>query len=350
MSHPGGPPPYGFMPKFDVPPFPSAFANGPRNNQRPFAGKPNPVKKDYNNEPFFHEKVVSNDSFGGPKKYMNPNKPYQNRKDGPPDNRPNYKNFDQSSLTKEERAQLQSMKAKNPGQGLSKPCWEIISLEEFKKNFYIPHANILRRSLDDVNKFRVTNSITVTGKNVPHPSQAMEELQFPEYLMREMSKQGFNAPTPIQSQGWPIALSGRDLVGIAKTGSGKTLAYMLPALVHITYQKPIRRGDGPIVLVLAPTRELAQQIQTVASDYGINHPQKHTIRNTCLYGGSPKGPQIRDLERGCEIIIATPGRLIDFLERGITNLKRCTYLVLDEADRMLGKFFYYKSTCKQFFT
>lgn len=336
MSHQGGPQyggPHQFIPKFDIPPFPGSFP-GPRNNQRSFnGGKPHPVKKDFNNEPYFHEKV--NDSFGGPKKFI-PKPPFQHRNGGmQPDIRPAYKNFDQSSLTKEERAQLQSMKAKNPGQSLVKPCWDVINLEEFKKNFYTPHINILRRTPEDVSSFRANNSITVTGKNIPNPSQALDELSFPEYLMREMSKQGFSAPTPIQSQGWPIALSGRDLVGIAKTGSGKTLAYMLPALVHITYQKPVRRGDGPIVLVLAPTRELAQQIQTVALDFGINNPQKHLIRNTCLYGGSPKGPQIRDLERGVEIVIATPGRLIDFLERGITNLKRCTYLVLDEADRML---------------
>lgn len=86
-------------------------------------------------------------------------------------------------------------------------------------------------------------------------------------------------------------------------------------------------------MVLAPTRELAQQIQTVVADFGV-HSDPH-IRNTCIFGGSPKGPQARDLERGVEVVIATPGRLIDFLERGVTNMRRCTYLVLDEADRML---------------
>lgn len=149
--------------------------------------------------------------------------------------------------------------------------------------------------------------------------------------MEEIRKQGFAEPTAIQAQGWPIALSGRDLVGIAQTGSGKTLAYILPATVHINSQPRLNRGDGPIVLILAPTRELAQQIQTVARDFGSSS----CIRNTCIFGGSPKGPQARDLERGVEICIATPGRLIDFLEKGTTNLRRCTYLVLDEADRML---------------
>ena len=142
---------------------------------------------------------------------------------------------------------------------------------------------------------------------------------------------GFKEPTAIQAQGWPMALSGRDMIGIAATGSGKTLAYLLPAVVHINAQPLLQRGDGPIVLVLAPTRELAVQIQEECKRFG--HTSK--IQSTCVYGGAPKGNQARDLERGVEIVIATPGRLIDFLESGKTNLRRVTYLVLDEADRML---------------
>ena len=149
--------------------------------------------------------------------------------------------------------------------------------------------------------------------------------------MREFNHKGFSAPTAIQAQGWPIALSGKDMVGIAMTGSGKTLAYLLPSIIHINHQPYLERGDGPIALVLAPTRELAQQIQEVAIEFG----KSSKIRNTCVFGGAPKGPQIRDLENGCEIVIATPGRLIDILEMGKTNLRRTTYLVLDEADRML---------------
>ena len=142
---------------------------------------------------------------------------------------------------------------------------------------------------------------------------------------------GFKKPTAIQSQGWPMALSGRDMVGIAETGSGKTLAYVLPGIVHINAQPYLEKGDGPIVLVLAPTRELAVQIQQECAKFGATS----RIKNTCLYGGAPRGPQIRELERGVEIVIATPGRLIDMLESGKTNLRRVTYLVLDEADRML---------------
>ncbi|KAH8287773.1 hypothetical protein KR054_012672 [Drosophila jambulina] len=234
-------------------------------------------------------------------------------------------------LSKEERAEIQREKAKNPGRNLVKPTWE--NLEPFHKDFYIVHPNTLAKSEQQVADIRRELEITVTGQELPHPVVSFEESSLPSHVIDEMTRQGFTKPTAIQSQGWPIALSGRDLVGIAQTGSGKTLAYMLPAIVHISKQPPIMRGEGPIALVLAPTRELAQQIQSVVRDYG--HLCKPEIRHTCIFGGSSKVPQARDLERGVEVIIATPGRLIDFLENRNTNLQRCTYLVLDEADRML---------------
>lgn len=109
------------------------------------------------------------------------------------------------------------------------------------------------------------------------------------------------------------------------------MQYILPATVHINNQPRLKRGDGPIALIVAPTRELAQQIQKVAVDFGsATH-----VRSTCIFGGTGRGPQARELQNGVEIVIATPGRLLDFLERGATNLQRCTYVVLDEADRML---------------
>lgn len=222
-------------------------------------------------------------------------------------------------------------KVKHPGDTLVKPMWDLSKLEPIEKDFYKPHANVEGRSDDDVQNFRVSKEITVSGNNIPRPNHIFDEGNFPDHILNTIKEQGWAEPTGIQAQGWPIALSGRDMVGIASTGSGKTLAYMLPAAVHIVHQQRIQRGDGPIALILAPTRELAQQIQSVAQSYSAHG----CIRNTCLFGGSPKGPQARDLERGVEIVIATPGRLIDFLERGTTNLRRCTYLVLDEADRML---------------
>lgn len=186
------------------------------------------------------------------------------------------------------------------------------------------------RAPQEVERYRAQHQITVRGPS-PNPIQYFDEACFPDYCMNEIRRQRYTEPTPIQAQAWPIVMSGNNLVGIAKTGSGKTLAFILPAIVHINGQQPLKRGDGPIALVLAPTRELAQQIQTVANDFGSNA----YVRNTCIFGGAPRSKQANDLERGVEIVIATPGRLLDFLQGGTTNLRRCTYLVLDEADRML---------------
>uniref|UniRef100_A0A8D3D8D2 RNA helicase n=1 Tax=Scophthalmus maximus TaxID=52904 RepID=A0A8D3D8D2_SCOMX len=219
----------------------------------------------------------------------------------------------------------------NPGDRLRKKRWDLDELPKFEKNFYSEHPEVQRMSQYDVEEYRQKKEITVRGSGCPKPVTNFHQAHFPQYVMDVLMQQNFKEPTAIQAQGFPLALSGRDMVGIAQTGSGKTLSYLLPAIVHINHQPYLERGDGPICLVLAPTRELAQQVQQVASDYG----KSSRIKSTCVYGGAPKGPQIRDLERGVEICIATPGRLIDFLEAGKTNLRRCTYLVLDEADRML---------------
>ncbi|KAL8304594.1 hypothetical protein RB597_004278 [Gaeumannomyces tritici] len=219
----------------------------------------------------------------------------------------------------------------NLGAGLQKQEWDLNTMPKFEKSFYKEDDAVAKRSAAEVDKFRRDHAMTTFGTDIPKPVETFDEAGFPRYVMDEVKAQGFPAPTAIQSQGWPMALSGRDVVGIAETGSGKTLTYCLPAIVHINAQPLLAPGDGPIVLVLAPTRELAVQIQTEITKFG----KSSRIRNTCVYGGVPKGPQARDLARGVEVCIATPGRLIDMLESGRTNLRRVTYLVLDEADRML---------------
>ncbi|KAI3454437.1 hypothetical protein Pfo_011100 [Paulownia fortunei] len=201
----------------------------------------------------------------------------------------------------------------------------------FKKDFYVESPSVRAMTEQEVMMYRARREITVEGHDVPKPIRMFQEANFPDYCLEVIARLGFVEPTPIQSQGWPMALRGRDLIGIAETGSGKTLSYLLPAFVHVSAQPRLAQGEGPIVLVLAPTRELAVQIQEEAVKFG----SYANIRSTCIYGGAPKGPQIRDLKRGVEIVIATPGRLIDMLEAQHTNLKRVTYLVLDEADRML---------------
>ncbi|EIW57832.1 DEAD-domain-containing protein [Trametes versicolor FP-101664 SS1] len=219
----------------------------------------------------------------------------------------------------------------NLGGGLHTVDWSSQKLAHFEKNFYVEDKRVSSRSDREIEEFRRLKEMKVQGRDIPRPVTSFEEIGFPDYIMSTIRAQGFPSPTPIQCQAWPMALTGRDVVAIAQTGSGKTISFALPAMLHINAQPLLAPGDGPIALILAPTRELAVQIQQECTKFGSNS----RIRNTAIYGGAPKGPQIRDLQRGVEIVIATPGRLIDMLESGKTNLRRITYLVMDEADRML---------------
>ncbi|OMO66308.1 hypothetical protein COLO4_30652 [Corchorus olitorius] len=187
---------------------------------------------------------------------------------------------------------------------------DLDGLTPFEKNFYVESPSVASMSEVEVEEYRRRREITVEGRDVPKPVKSFNDMGFPDYVLQEITKAGFVEPTPIQAQGWPMALKGRDLIGIAETGSGKTLAYLLPAIVHVNAQPFLAPEDGPIVLVLAPTRELAVQIQQEAAKFGASSK----IKNTCIYGGVPKGPQVRDLQKGVEIVIATPGRLVKLLE------------------------------------
>jgi ATP-dependent RNA helicase DDX5/DBP2 len=203
----------------------------------------------------------------------------------------------------------------------------------FEKDFYMEHPAVSALSRTVVDAWCHQHQIVVSGNDGMHPKavRTFMEASFPDYLTAELEAAGLQAPTPIQSQSWPIILSGWDMIGLAATGSGKTLSFALPAMVHIMAQDHLQAGDGPIALMLAPTRELALQIHAECQRFGATCG----VKSTCLYGGVPRGPQMRDLQQGVEVVIATPGRLLDFLDAGKTNLRRTTYLVLDEADRML---------------
>ncbi|XP_010420106.1 PREDICTED: DEAD-box ATP-dependent RNA helicase 46-like isoform X2 [Camelina sativa] len=174
------------------------------------------------------------------------------------------------------------------------------------------------------------HEITVSGGQVPPPLMSFEATGLPPALLREVYSAGFSAPSPIQAQSWPIAMQNRDIVAIAKTGSGKTLGYLIPGFMHL---QRIHNDSqmGPTILVLSPTRELATQIQVEALKFG----KSSKISCACLYGGAPKGPQLKEIERGVDIVVATPGRLNDILEMRRISLHQVSYLVLDEADRML---------------
>ncbi|MQM03361.1 hypothetical protein Taro_036141 [Colocasia esculenta] len=197
-----------------------------------------------------------------------------------------------------------------------------------RPSFATPGADFPNLSAADV--YRKEHEVTAMGDNVPAPFMTFETTGFPPEILREMHFAGFSSPTPIQAQTWPVALQGRDIVAIARTGSGKTLGYLIPAFIHLQ-QCRNNPQVGPTVLVLAPTRELATQIQNEARKFG----RSSRVSCTCLYGGAPKGPQLREIENGADIVVATPGRLNDILDMGKINFCQVSFLVLDEADRML---------------
>lgn len=218
-----------------------------------------------------------------------------------------------------------------PGASLKSVDWSRVKLTKFEKHFFFEHEDVKNRSMEEVNEWLKKNRCTQEGKDIPKPVFTFMEASLPDYILQEVSRAGFSSPTPIQSCGWPMALTGRDVVGIAKTGSGKTLAFIIPAIIHINAQPLLKPGDGPIALIVAPTRELACQIEQECVQFGSSSG----LKIACVYGGVPKRKQEHALRTGIEILICTPGRLLDFLERGTTNLRRVTYLVFDEADRML---------------
>ncbi|RNA22526.1 ATP-dependent RNA helicase DDX42 [Brachionus plicatilis] len=205
-----------------------------------------------------------------------------------------------------------------------------IDYEKFDKNFYHEHEEIKALDQKQVDELRKKLDIRVTGASIAKPVCSFAHFNFDELLMKQIRKSEFTAPTPIQAQAVPIALSGRDIIGIAKTGSGKTDAYLWPALTHIMNQKELQPQDGPIVLILAPTRELVQQIYTEAKKFS----KVYNIACACAYGGGSLYEQTLACQQGVELLVTTPGRLIDLIRKKGTNLKRVTFLVLDEADRM----------------
>jgi ATP-dependent RNA helicase DDX42 len=205
-----------------------------------------------------------------------------------------------------------------------------IEYEPFEKNFYEEHEDIKNLTNEQVDDLRNKLGIKVSGFRPHKPVCSFGHYNFDDGLLRAISKANFTQPTPIQSQAIPCALSGRDIIGIAKTGSGKTDAFVWPALVHIMDQRELEPGDGPIVLILAPTRELAQQIYAETKKFA----KVYNIKCACAYGGGSLYEQTLACQEGVEILVCTPGRLIDLVKKKGTNLHRVTYLVLDEADRM----------------
>ena len=156
---------------------------------------------------------------------------------------------------------------------------------------------------------------------------SFQNLGLSDDVVHGVQSMGFLDPTPIQLQAFPLILAGKDIIGASQTGTGKTAAFMLPLLTKLANHSP----NGPRVLILEPTRELASQVDVASRNYA----RFGTVRTTVVYGGVGYGEQETQLRNGTDILVATPGRLLDFMEKGTIKLGTIQHLVLDEADRML---------------
>eukprot|EP01132_Coremiostelium_polycephalum_P005070 gene5070-6310_t len=206
--------------------------------------------------------------------------------------------------------------------------WEKEHLTPIKKDIF---ESSKPRDEQLIKDFLKEHNINIHSDSpTPMPLNSFTEVPYQNRLVRRLTT-NFQQPTPIQSIGWPIALSGRDMIGVSKTGSGKTLSFVLPAIQHIVSQPRKPAYYGPSVLIVSPTRELSVQIATESHPY----LQDCGLRSAVVYGGDSKVNQIQALRRNPEFVVGTPGRILDHLQSGTLSLKNVSFLVLDEADRML---------------
>uniref|UniRef100_A0A663MUX6 Probable ATP-dependent RNA helicase DDX46 n=1 Tax=Athene cunicularia TaxID=194338 RepID=A0A663MUX6_ATHCN len=185
-----------------------------------------------------------------------------------------------------------------------------IEYEPFRKNFYVEVPELAKMTQEEVNVYRLElEGITVKGKGCPKPIKTWVQCGISMKILTALKKHGYEKPTPIQTQAIPAIMNGRDLIGIAKTGSGKTIAFLLPMFRHIMDQRALEEGEGPIAVIMTPTRELALQITKECKKFS----KTLGLRVVCVYGGTGISEQIAELKRGAEIIVCTPGRMIDML-------------------------------------
>ena len=189
--------------------------------------------------------------------------------------------------------------------------------------------------------------ILVDGQGCPPPCKRFRDMKIPACLISALKRKGINTPTPIQMQGIPAAFTGRDMIGISFTGSGKTLSFSIPLIMAALEQEiemPFVRDEGPFSLVICPSRELAKQtgheLQYLADH--LDAGGFSSLRVAVAIGGTPVKETMDVVKRGVHVLVGTPGRLMDMLQKGMIHLETCKQLVLDEADRMVIIFIFLK--------
>ncbi|KFQ98125.1 putative ATP-dependent RNA helicase DDX41, partial [Opisthocomus hoazin] len=200
--------------------------------------------------------------------------------------------------------------------------------------------HILSMSEARHDRVRKKYHILVEGEGIPPPIKSFKEMKFPAAILRGLKKKGIQQPTPIQIQGIPTILSGRDMIGIAFTGSGKTLVFTLPVIMFCLEQEkrlPFSKREGPYGLIICPSRELARQTHGIIEYYCrlLQEDGLPPLRCALCIGGMSVKEQMETIKHGVHMMVATPGRLMDLLQKKMVSLDICRYLALDEADRMI---------------
>ena len=276
--------------------------------------------------------------------------------------------------------------------------------DNLMNSYYHEQENITQLSEEQVDEIRWQNGIEVQGENCPKPVTSFKDLNLPLELQQYLVDNGYERPTSIQMQALSCVMNGRDIIGLAETGSGKTLAYSLPLCVFLKTREPCLPGQGPVALILTPTRELMRQVsdhvsgllncliirasemtfsqecannvgfvqsgstsqmnisnmanttyfpynvskgmqsyypqgtRMIPSSYSLSRaiPVITRYQSVGICGGIPISQQVQQLKGGVDVVIATPGRLLDLCERGLLSLDKVSYLVMDEADKMLS--------------
>lgn len=240
---------------------------------------------------------------------------------------------------KEEEKILESVAEKKALMGVAELAKGIQYEDPIKTSWKAPKC-ILALGEGRHNRVRNKLRILVEGDEVPPPIKTFKDMKFPNTLLSALEKRRILKPTPIQIQGLPTVLSGRDMIGIAFTGSGKTLVFVLPLIMFCLEQEkklPFMKNEGPYGLIICPSRELAKQTFDIFQYYSkyVHEHGMPEIRCCLGIGGVPVSESLEIISKGVHVLVATPGRLMDMLDKKMIRLDVCRYLCMDEADRMI---------------
>ncbi len=226
----------------------------------------------------------------------------------------------------------------------------LVGLQQSKSNFkrkinsiarWKPPSKYTKLSSSQIHEIRKIFKLELNGDDIPYPLSTFKSMNFPSPILDALEDMNISHPTPIQMQGLPIALSGRDMIGISFTGTGKSLVFILSSLMLVIEEEmklPIESNDGPFAMIIVPSRELAVQLHETLKffiKYLINCRSFPLIHSVVCIGGIDIKYQIEEIMRGCHIVVGTPGRLSDLMEKRKLDTQMCKFVVLDEADRLL---------------